>query len=299
MKKLSLVLALILLLCACDNGVADEQSDASDTSGIVMESETTTITTTSEETTTTSELITTSEEVTTAVSPEEKNKIIEENLEWIYDYAQDNYGASVVVKLKETDYDFSQEGKSMEEIIKVLWERNIIWFYTLYNTELFTLYSEGDDLCGGDYKIIHYFFDDYAHLKKFLEETYVKEEADYRLYNGFFWNRNKPKFYENDGNFMCAPFGIYIGKFFYDDVPYEITNVTDDVCEFSCYVKYYGFNDYYVTFEVPCTAVKENGEWRLTEMIGEIFGYRDKIMEENGYTFEDEFVPYEMYKVPR
>jgi len=282
MRKFAIL--LLILLCGCNTGGIAELSDSSGTAAETTIAETTAITETEE----TKE---TEETATTISLDEEIQKRREEYKEWAK--TENDYGASVIVKLKETDCDFSQEGKSMEEIIEILWNRNIVCFYTYYQYTIIYAYMD-TDFQNSDYcKIIHCYFNSYEELKKFVQETYVSEYRNYRMYDD-------DPYYGDNETLMCYYYFLgssYMALPFREEVSYKITNVTDDVCEFSCYMKYRGYYDYYVTFEVPCTAVKENGEWRLTEMIGEIFGYRDKIMEENGYTFESDLVPFETYKV--
>jgi len=205
---------------------------------------------------------------------------------------ENDYGTSVIVKLKETDYDFSQEGKSMEEIIKILWDRNIVCFYTYYQYIVIYHYRDTDSQKSDDYKVIHYYFSNYDELKKFVQETYVSEYADSLIYDD---NGRLYPYYGDNEVLMCEYNffeSTYIAIPFHSEVKYKIINTTDEKCEFVCYFEYYYDYINYVILEIPCTAVKENGKWQLTEMIGNILSYDDLFR-----TYD--FVPFETYKIPR
>ncbi|MDR2589887.1 MAG: hypothetical protein LBC71_02705 [Oscillospiraceae bacterium] len=191
------------------------------------------------------------------------NQQIQENLEWIRKI-NDDYGYSVVVKLKETDYDFNIEGKIADEVIKILWERNIVVFYTRYHNLL--LYDCSKSPETNMYKILHYFFDNFEELKTFVKETYINNFAYELLYG-------ERACFLGDSEYLFVNeifFGTYAYSPFSSSVEYEIINVTDDRIDVIAFFGYTAFPDEYVVFEIEYTAVKENGEWRLTEMIGAI-----------------------------
>jgi hypothetical protein len=168
----------------------------------------------------------------------------------------------------------TQYGKSDEEILKNLLDKNVINFYTyIEQTCAISLLYIVDDLVDNEnnkyYKIEHQKFGkDFEILKKFTLSTYT-EQYYYNLvnndistdYNIIMWSKNG-EIYSNRfvlGIFNKFPF--YLG---YD---FEIINISDTEIKFNIY--------YYEQFEIDrvrlisreSKAIKENGEWRLTEMI--------------------------------
>jgi hypothetical protein len=168
------------------------------------------------------------------------------------------YPYYVFVKLRETNYDFCTADKSAEEIIEILWEKNIVWFHTYW----FSLSLYGH-LIGNDAKLIHYFFDSFEDMKYFVETTYISEIA-----NGFleipFWG---------DSENLMRDTNSHIGQYgylpFYSAEQYRITNVTDNQIDFIFSYAYHPWlDDEYVVFEIEYAAVKENDIWLLTDFVG-------------------------------
>jgi|GEM_PF-5168324 len=344
MRKLSLLLAAILLLCGCGERTVAEPSDASEA---VSETEETTSSVWAYDTYTpyeytlppVSDTTETSEAPETSATPDNTYDIIDEknmakieaiaklhenqpegeyyvNGKYYYDRLtamkeevkwQLNYTNELGLSyLKDLDYDFKGD-EIMDEIIEILLNRDKVCsrLYIYY----YSLMILADEPCNpgidGGHPIIHYLFDSYDELKAFVEGTYTSEEADILLYH--YSDYVDSPYYDYNGFLMCDSFFmgcIYDSWCYDDDGVYKITSVTDDTCEFNAYQKWYydaeNF-DNYVIFEIPYTAVKENGEWRLTEMIAPFARFvenEDSIYYEY-ITGEKDFVPFETYRVPR
>jgi hypothetical protein len=195
---------------------------------------------------------------------------IKYNLESIYNEADiNNYMYYVIVKLRETDYDFNTEGKSAEEIIKILWEKNIVWFQTYYF--YLTLFGNNITKEGEIAKFIHYFFDSFEDLKNFVESTYISCIAYNLLYEGG-RNQTGMQFF-GDKESLMRDWKINAGTYgyfpFYSAEQCRITNVTDNQIDFIFSYRYHPWiDDEYVDFEIEYTAVKENGKWLLTDFVG-------------------------------
>jgi len=321
MKKLSLLSALIVLLCGCHTSIPKEYYDggASGVSSADTSAETSyeTVFETSEAPDDSDGII---DEKTMAKieaivkllenQPEkeyyiddkhytDRLTVMKEWIKWKLNYMND------ALYLKELNCDFNGD-ENMDEIIEILLNRNKVCFKLYFEPYSIDLLADsiGNAAIDGGFPIINYLFDNYGELKEFVEGTYTSEYSDLLLYED---GRNSP-YYDYNGFLMCDSefFGfIYCGPGGSECIDgYKITNVTDDTCEFDAYLKwYYDYenDDNYVIFDVECTAVKENAGWRLTEDIGDISGYiynEDGIYRDYG-TGEKDFVPFETYKVPR
>ena len=117
-------------------------------------------------------------------------------------------------------------------------------------------------------------FDNCDELELFFNKTYTADYCDYILANNDA-DRMKP-YYNMEGHIVWNP---SVAPLFYPFYPfqygysYEILSETSDICKFVCYysaLKCDGPNpdDWsLVKYGQECTAVRECGEWRLTEII--------------------------------
>ena len=164
----------------------------------------------------------------------------------------------------------TQEGKTVEEIVETLVNRNILVFEIFqgngyeFKNDYISSYEEPQPITSE-------LFDSFYDLAELVNGTYISEIAEgYRLYNG-----SKAAFFEQDGE-------LYVdltktGNWSSDPFKYrtyiEVTDVADTVCTFIWhYVAWeyfdYEYNDTDELYSHHCMmtfhAVRENGEWRLT-----------------------------------
>lgn len=114
------------------------------------------------------------------IEREDDEEFSEERIESVRDSISKSVAFATVAALKNTDYDYSQDGKSVDEILKILLDRNVVCFYTFHSMGL-VLNTEQDGSDDSVFKVRHYFFNDYPELESFVENTYTSECCDHLL----------------------------------------------------------------------------------------------------------------------
>ena len=169
----------------------------------------------------------------------------------------------------------AQEGKTVEEIVETLMNKNTLAFEICHG------YGIGTENTGGfsDPCLITYApFKSIDDLERLVRGTYTSEESDRCLID----NDGKPApfaaFFEQDGKLYVDFNKMYI----WNTDPFnfrtyiEVTDIDDDVCTFVWhYISWeyfdYEYNDTDETYshhnQMTFHAVKENGEWRLPTII--------------------------------
>ncbi|MCL2086640.1 MAG: hypothetical protein FWH05_03495 [Oscillospiraceae bacterium] len=175
----------------------------------------------------------------------------------------------------------TQDGKTMNEIIYNLMCRNILVIKTGIWSEMFEFKNEEDLYeiidngfkrnTRGHFEITSDYFNSPSDIVDLARLTLVKEAAD-----EFSVKTNEVYIIDENGRFLrsaeagSAPPGYL---FFRYNTPIEIISVTEDTCEFICYLNdtthsfYYEGVVYNIFNEKKGMAVKENGEWRLKYLI--------------------------------
>ncbi|MCL2634393.1 MAG: hypothetical protein FWD34_07780 [Oscillospiraceae bacterium] len=222
-----------------------------------------------ERTTTATTISTSSSEITT-----------EETTVTIFVSEPDNVEDDTVIGLKTGEtiilsfmhpYDDNQSDKSMEEILTILLDKNVVCFFMFNQSNSipldfdFSVYREhinwepDED---GDYRIINNsFFNSYIQFYDFIKSVYTSEKADELLSNGYFYEKNN-ELYASSGFFGWT----YMFDPFYFGYDFVITNESIDFCEFILYVTVpEGFDDLKI-IEFLGVALNIDGEWRLEDM---------------------------------
>lgn len=164
---------------------------------------------------------------------------------------------------------------NLEETAAVLMDRNMICAY-LYHTMVLLNYEPYTDE-NGYYPVELVLFKNYEEYEAFIKGTYVKAAADILL-NGS--DGKNPTFTEKEGNILYNPnnTGFTVGPYFYTGYQIKNFSAEEAVCNFT-YAPI--LNDSFTeenynelcqswgeTFEHNCQMVLEDGQWRLSELIG-------------------------------
>ena len=172
-------------------------------------------------------------------------------------------------------FDAEKSVYDIEQKAVNLMDRNMICAY-LYHTQVLFRYEQPSDE-NGYYPAEFLLFQNFEEYESFIRAAYIKETAD-SLLHGF--EERDPIFIEKNGDIFYNPnnMGFTVGPYF--ETGYTIKNFSEEetVCNF-IYAPLLNdrFNekDYNElcqslgeTFEHTCQMVLEDGEWRLSELIG-------------------------------
>ncbi|MCM1487502.1 MAG: hypothetical protein NC203_03955 [Firmicutes bacterium] len=156
-----------------------------------------------------------------------------------------------------------------------LMDRNMICAY-LYHTQVLFHYEQPSDEYGC-YPADFLLFQNFEEYESFIRATYTKATADSLLYGS---EEKGPIFTEKNGEIFYNPnnMGFTVGPYFYTGYMIKNFDNEETVCSF-IYAPL--LNDRFTekeyselcrnwdeTFEHACQMVLEDGEWRLSELIG-------------------------------
>ena len=172
-------------------------------------------------------------------------------------------------------FDAEKPADDIEQKSAELMDRNMICAY-LYHTQVLFHYEQPADE-NGYYPTEFLLFQNFEEYETFIRATYIKETADTLLY-GF--EEKGPVFIEKNGEIFYNPnnTGFTVGPYFYTGYMIKNFSREDTVCDFmyapllndSFTEKEYNelCKSWGETFEYACQIVFEDGEWRLSELIG-------------------------------
>lgn len=167
---------------------------------------------------------------------------------------------------------------SMQEVISLLMDKNLICIYTYFTTALFR--SQDTSLNYDGYSPIEFwFFKDLSDFYTLVESTYIEKTVN-ELIQGH-KDTGEALFIEKDGMTMYNPNNtLFTTGPYFSDLGYEIeiTDQSDTLCkflykpifetlsdeEYNQISEYWG-NDILQPYE--CEIVFENGEWKLGYMV--------------------------------
>lgn len=179
---------------------------------------------------------------------------------------------TILNEFMEKGFDFSQAGKTKNEILEGLIEQNIVCFNIFWRNDLIT---EKEELPNGSYHIKHLLFKSSDEIESLLLHTYTRETAEKWLKTNY---PKEERAYYNDNEYLVwnpneCPlyYPFYPFKYGYD---FEIIQFTEEVCSFVLYISVLDCtsDDWYlentlIRYGIPCCAVFVDGEWRLTELV--------------------------------
>lgn len=292
-KRISLLLAITMLLSGCNTAEKAEQTTTEITT--TTTAETTALTTTTAETTaemSVAKVTTTTSiaelTVTEITDVETTNFVSEPEINnWYIDgYVIPENWISVMTSeealLKADELiNSAAENTSCSDTILQLMNKNVLAFNTM-QLNTFEFY---DSLEGIDYqnneettvKANSEYFDSSAEIYKLFYETYTDKSAEELFYLDS--SKTQPRFFNNDeGDIYLNVKGL--GTWTHEPFSFrtyiEITNISNNLCKFTWHYIEYDFWDYEDNRtkelyphhkELPCYAVKENDQWQLGFMV--------------------------------
>lgn len=157
----------------------------------------------------------------------------------------------------------SQKEMSVEEIIRLLVDRNIACYYSFGSDVLMFDYQNYND--NGYGKIEHYLFSSYSELEEFVYSTYEKEYAENLLTN--LYGEPGILFGGDDKNLLYNPSIQGINVLIGDIFPLYECKITEMTDSRICFNVISCEND---TVLWETSAILQNDEWRLEAMFPDI-----------------------------